>query len=59
MSSGYSEYCTDMKVLSEALALAVANSFMSREHAKAVWMQYIKNTPMDVKKETPKVVEEK
>lgn len=46
----FTPYINDLRELSEALALAVASDFMAREHAKAIWMNCIKQSPINIEK---------
>lgn len=48
----FTAYISDLKELSEALSMAVANDFMSRDHAKAIWMSLIKQSPINIEKKT-------
>jgi hypothetical protein len=56
----YSSEIEDLVKLSTALSAAVANDFMAREHAKSIWMSFLKkSTSLDVPKIQPiKKVEE-
>jgi len=49
----FTAYIKDLKELSEALALAVSSDFMAREHAKAIWMSLIKQSPINIDKKIP------
>jgi hypothetical protein len=58
----YSSEIEDLKNLSSALSAAVANDFMAREHAKSIWIHFLKSaTYLDVPKilQPIKKVEEK
>ena len=43
--------------LANALAVAVASGYMSREHAKSVWVDYLRRIGLTSKIENPKPIE--
>lgn len=52
--TAFSAEVEDLKNLAEALSTAVNQDFMAREHAKSIWMNFLKKgTDLDVPKKQP------